>query len=162
MKLFLMRHGDACDGPDDAQRPLSRDGLREAKNVGAFLAMAEDMPSLICHSSFLRARQTAEIVAEKLGLPRSLCERSGLRPSDPVECLAREIAGKTYGNGLLIIGHLPFMANLASYLLTGMEDAVSVRFTTGALLCLERSGCEAWTQRYHVSAKLIARFLQND
>ena len=160
MKLFLMRHGDASDAQNDATRPLSKEGAKEAGLAGTFLAAVGEAPSMIYHSDLLRARQTAEIVAKKLGLPENLCERSGLRPNDSAEYFAKEIASDAYrGDDLMIVGHLPFMADLASWLLSGMENAVSIRFTTGALLCLERSGFGGWTQRYHVSAKLIARFL---
>lgn len=160
MKLFLMRHGDADDGHIDAMRPLSKKGVKEAERAGAFLAIEDEAPGLICHSDLLRARQTAEIVAERLGLSQNLCERSGLRPDDSAAYFAKEIAGDAdRADDLLIVGHMPFMADLASCLLSGVENAVSMRFTTGSLLCLERSGYGEWTQRYHISARLIARFL---
>ncbi len=155
-----MRHGDACDGINDDLRPLSETGIEEAGRAGEVLARACESPSLICHSDLLRARQTAEIVAKRLGLVRNLCGRSGLRPNDSAAYFAKEIAGDAYrGGDMLIVGHMPFMADLASCLLSGSESAISIRFTTGTLLCLDRSGHGVWTQRYHLPSTLIARIL---
>lgn len=155
-----MRHGDACDGMDDDLRPLSKAGIGEAERAGEALARAGESPDLICHSDLLRARQTAEIVAKRLGLAQNLCERSGLRPDDSAAYFAKEIASDAYrDDDVLIVGHMPFVADLASCLLSGFESSVSIRFTTGTLLCLERSGQGAWIQRYHLPSKLVARIL---
>lgn len=160
MKLILMRHGDAADASDDTRRPLSQEGTREAELAGELLAAAKESPGLIWHSELLRARQTAEIVARRLGLQQNLRSRIGLRPDDSPEAFVREIEAEASQSDVMIVGHLPFMGELASCLLSNSSSAVSIRFPTGTLLCLERTGYGGWMQRYHLPAKLIARILR--
>lgn len=154
-----MRHGDAADAREDAQRPLSEKGVKEARQAGEFLSIAKESPLLIWHSELLRAKQTAGIVAKSLNLSQNLRGRAGLRPEDSAEDFAREIETDAPEGGVMVVGHMPFVADLASLLLAGSASFLSLRFTTGALLCLERTGWGAWIQCYHLPAKLIARIL---
>lgn len=162
MKIILMRHGDASDASDDSRRPLSQEGVREAERAGEFLALAKEPLGLIWHSGLLRAAQTAEIVAERLGLSRNLGVKAGLRPEDFAEDFAREIEISAPESDVMLVGHMPFIAELASCLLSGSASFLSVRFTTGTILCIERTGYNGWMQRYHLPAKLIARILAGE
>ena len=69
MKLLFLRHGEAdwpdWDKPDD-ERPLTRRGRKEMKRVAEFLAALDFCPDRILSSPLPRARQTAEIAAERL------------------------------------------------------------------------------------------------
>ena len=71
VELYLLRHADAgdpvtWDGPD-AARPLSSKGEKQSERLGRFLAGIGFRPDAIISSPKLRASQTAEIVAERLG-----------------------------------------------------------------------------------------------
>src|ERR1017187_8054270 len=69
MKLHLVRHGTASSvAPTDAERELTSDGREEARIAGAALAELDVSASYILSSPLVRARQTAEIVAEALKL----------------------------------------------------------------------------------------------
>jgi phosphohistidine phosphatase len=69
--VHLLRHAHAGDparwGADDASRPLSEKGRRQAERLGRLLAASDDGPDLFITSPRVRAAQTAEIVAEALG-----------------------------------------------------------------------------------------------
>jgi phosphohistidine phosphatase SixA len=45
----------------------------------------------------------------------------------------------------MVVGHLPFMAGLASRLLRGDEEASTVDFRAGTAACLERESSGAWS-----------------
>ena len=70
--LYLLRHAHAGDperwSGDDAERPLTDKGRRQAERVGRMLSGADDAPDLVVTSPLARARQTAEIVAGELGV----------------------------------------------------------------------------------------------
>jgi broad specificity phosphatase PhoE len=73
--LLLVRHGETdwnADGrlQGQADRPLSDFGRTQARQLGD--ALAEEKFEAIYSSDLARARETAEIVAERLGLPVSL------------------------------------------------------------------------------------------
>ncbi len=68
--LHLLRHAHAGDPAkwdgDDASRPLSEKGRRQAKDLGGLLAVIDEPPDLFITSPKVRAVQTAEIVAKAL------------------------------------------------------------------------------------------------
>src|SRR2546423_13462092 len=67
MKLYFLRHAEAVEGPDDADRLLSPRGKRQAREVGRFLKRAAVEFDAAYSSPLVRARQTAEIVLEICG-----------------------------------------------------------------------------------------------
>jgi phosphohistidine phosphatase SixA len=68
--LHLLRHAHAGDPAkwdgDDAARPLSERGRRQARDLGGLLAVIDEPPDLFITSPKVRAVQTAEIVAKAM------------------------------------------------------------------------------------------------
>jgi phosphohistidine phosphatase len=134
MRCYLVRHGEAKSETDDPARPLSDRGrgdvTRVARHVGALgLEMSE-----IRHSDKLRARQTAEILAEFLLPARGIHEMEGLSPMDhPSKAQAAIEAASV---PLMLVGHLPHLSRLASALLLGDSEQEILQFTPGAIACL--------------------------
>jgi phosphohistidine phosphatase len=88
----------------------------------------------IRHSGKLRARQTAEILAEHLSPTRGLHEVEGLSPmDDPGEAQAEIEQSR---EPLMIVGHLPHLSRLASALLRGDPESEIIQFKAGAIACL--------------------------
>ena len=153
MKLYLVRHGDAVEMASDEKRPLSAQGKTESENVGNFLKRLAVKPRFIYHSTLLRSFETAQLVADVMGCPQCLHERRGLLPEDDTDAWAEELAVEP--DTCVVVGHLPFLAALASNLLTGAEDDLSIKFPTGSVLCLERDGYGGWILRYMVTSRII-------
>ena len=93
--LHLLRHADAGDPEawrgDDAARPLSPKGEAQAERLGAFLAGAGFRTDAVISSPKVRARRTAEIVADLVrlwGVPTS---------TEIATCLLTGIYGDTLG-----------------------------------------------------------------
>lgn len=81
MLLHLLRHAHAgdperWDGPD-AARPLSPKGRVQADALGAHLSTIAFTTDAVISSPKVRARETAEIVAERLGLTIAIDPRLG-------------------------------------------------------------------------------------
>lgn len=157
MKLYLIRHGDAVPMLDDDKRQLSPQGRSEAEHAGRFLKRISVKPRFIFHSTLLRSFETAEIIALALGCPEALQERKGLCPNDETDGWASELDQASEHS--LLVGHLPFLPALASRLLTGTEDDMSMKFSTGSVLCLEREGYGAWCLRHFTTAKIMRALL---
>ena len=66
MLIFLVRHAHAEPGDPDELRPLSPRGREEARVLGERLAKYALPPQLVFSSPLLRARQTAEAIAEPI------------------------------------------------------------------------------------------------
>jgi phosphohistidine phosphatase len=79
IELYFLRHADAGDPmawtADDAERPLSDKGRKQADRLGRFLAGLGFSPDAIITSPKVRAAQTAEIVAEHLDVTVAVDDR---------------------------------------------------------------------------------------
>jgi phosphohistidine phosphatase len=122
MRLFLVRHGLAtwpAWGGVDAERPLNPEGRRLLQAEGARLAQLGLKPDLILHSPFLRACQTAEIIAAALDALERVQASESLRPgfnTHDLKKLLREHAGR---EELMLVGHAPDMAEMIKGLTGG-------------------------------------------
>lgn len=136
-RIHLLRHADAGDPEawtdDDALRPLSPKGRRQSERLGRHLAAISFETDAIISSPKLRARETAEIVAEALGVTVRLDDRlaSGL-DSGTIEVVLRD-AGSPQRP--VLVGHDPDFSDLAQEL-TGMELALK----KGALVRIDVEG----------------------
>lgn len=141
MELYLMQHGLAKTKEEDPERPLTDEGRAAVGRVAARAAAVGVKLDRVYHSGILRARQTAEILAERLGIPDRVEARPGLEPLDPVEPVARWLEGLAAELGAVaLVGHLPFLDRLASLLVAGHEDAQVVAFRMGGLVKLVPKG----------------------
>jgi phosphohistidine phosphatase len=155
MRLYLVQHAKALSEERDSARPLSEAGKEDVRNMAAFLARRGLAVAKIAHSGKLRARQTAELLAEALTPRPSLAERSGLNPNDPPDELARELA--KWREDTMLVGHLPFMGRLVALLVAGEPHADIVAFSPGSVVCLEAAGAGAWSLAWMLSPELLGR-----
>jgi len=135
MRLYIMRHGEAVQSGSDATRPLTPKGRADAVKMGQFLKNSHSPVEAIWHSTKARAIETASFVDKTLGEQIPLETRSGLNPGDSVETFFSQLQEEAPEN-LLIVGHLPFVGNLLSFLVTGGESN-PVSYHTGTLVALE-------------------------
>src|SRR3712207_5895218 len=107
MKLYFLRHGKAdwleWDKPDD-ERPLTKDGQREMRQIARFLREIGVAPSVILTSPLPRALQTAELAAETLKV--SVREEPLLQKGFTATKLAN-ILRRTKGADVMLVGHEP-------------------------------------------------------
>jgi phosphohistidine phosphatase len=99
--IWLLRHGDATnDAPDDASRPLTENGERQARAAGAALAALGEGIDVCLTSPKLRALQTARLACGALGLEPEVDESLRGGDFDPAAVAA--------GRGVvLLVGHEP-------------------------------------------------------
>ena len=153
MKLYLVQHGEATPEEVNPARPLTVQGQRDVQKVASFLNSVGIGPLPIRHSGKTRAKQTAEIIASRLGSKCQIAESKNLAPNDPVQIVADEISQMT--DDLMIVGHLPFLGKLASFLLTRSEAKSVVTFRMGGLVCLQRSDDQTWQVAWMIIPELI-------
>jgi phosphohistidine phosphatase len=147
MALYLVQHGKSLPKDLDPDQGLSQEGIDATKRI-AFIAKDHGVTvSQIKHSGKTRARQTAEIFATALNPLNGIEEVSGLKPLDEVPAFARNLDPKA---NTMLVGHLPFMERMTSYLLTGSIERPVFKFQNGGIVCLEKdpdtnSWVIAWT-----------------
>lgn len=134
MALYLVQHGQCHPKNVDPDKSLTEEGRASATRI-ADVAKGYGVPvSCILHSGKKRARQTAEIFETALAPPEGLHAKSGLNPLDDVTALAGLIDSK---EDLMLVGHLPFMARLCSWLVTGNPETPVFQFQNGGIVCLK-------------------------
>jgi phosphohistidine phosphatase len=128
MNLFILRHGLAVEPgtagfAKDSDRPLTAKGERKLWKIADAMEDLEISFDCILSSPYLRARQTAEIVAEALDLKKKLEFCEALTPGgNPTRLLEAINARKPAPENLLLVGHEPYLSELISLLLSGSSD----------------------------------------
>lgn len=153
MKLYLVQHGEAKSKDEDPERPLTEGGRRDVAKVADFLRPLRLTVTAAWQSGKTRAAETADVLARALELKEGVTERADIAPGDPVGPVGREIAGA--GEDIMIVGHLPFLAKLASLLVAGAESADVVSFRNGGVVCLERGGGDRWSVLWAVTPDVL-------
>ena len=153
MKLYLIQHGEAKPETEDPERSLTARGEKEVLAVSKMAAGLLIRPSTIYHSGKLRAKQTAEIFASALSIPDSLVQPAqGLNTNDDIHPWVERIFKER--DDLMLVGHLPFLERLTSFLLCGDERARLVLFHYGAIVCLDQKEDKAWAVRWILTPEM--------
>lgn len=130
MRLYFMRHGEASDdAPSDELRPLTENGRARLANAGKVLRKILDVDTVYA-SPRVRARQTAEIIAEAIG--QSVIIRDEMNFNFSLEALKILITGYNEDARLLLVGHNPSISEV----LQNMTGA-NINLKTGAIACVE-------------------------
>ena len=159
MILHLLRHAEAEDvSPSgrDADRRLTEDGRRRMKAVAKAIAALEPGYDTILVSHLVRARQTAEPVAEACGFKGELVETRHLGPNADPEELLHEIARRKPA-AVLVVGHQPHLGRLLGLLLTGRKD-VEIPMKKASLTGLEAGEDPSMSRaelKFHLPPKVL-------
>ncbi len=118
-RLVLIRHAQAAWGDQkisDRERPLSRDGELDARLLGvAFHDHHPEPVDLIISSPARRAVQTAQIIAQTIGLEEQKIELCDVIYGSSVEALLDFISYVDDSiDVLMLIGHNPHLTSLAN------------------------------------------------
>lgn len=129
--LLLMRHADAAmfsGGRGDKHRALSRDGVAEARDVGAWLRSSGLVPDLVLASSAKRARETAN----QLGTGARIVTLDELYHGGAHEILAAVRTVDDVVATLLVVAHAPGIPTTARLLADpDASDAEALRWARG-------------------------------
>ncbi|MEZ4588072.1 MAG: histidine phosphatase family protein [Gemmatimonadales bacterium] len=146
MLLLLVRHALAADRslteyPDDALRPLVGRGRKVQRRISRRLAKLGYVPSAVLSSPWKRAWQTAGILAREVGLEKTIRESTAALAQEPnLEALAAAIGPRGDDEVVALVGHEPWMGELASVLLTGSPTRLSIRFPKSAVMGIRATG----------------------
>ena len=153
MKLYFLRHADALEGADDAARPLSPHGRKEAFEVGRFLKRAGIEFEAAYSSPLVRAKETAEIVLDICGSAKLHVTAELLNETSEAK-FDEWLKGIPDANHVCLVGHAPSLAERVRQLL-GITATDALRLQKGALACLETENRRTAALKFLVTPKLL-------
>lgn len=156
MKLLCVRHGEANTADIDPERGLTLKGKEEVTSIAQYLQASQMNVDHIIHSGKRRAFETAEIFGKELGVSKLDQAQDLLGEESEVEPLAQMISAWT--DNTMLVGHLPFMAQLVSRLVVG-DPAIYpiVNFPPGAVVCLDQNENNRWIIDWCLRPSIVAR-----
>jgi phosphohistidine phosphatase len=113
--IWFLRHGDAEDGEVDFERRLTEKGERQSREAGAALAALGIKPQLCLSSPRVRARDTARLACEPLGVEVTEEERLAGGDFDALDLAAGL-------DEVLLVGHEPDFSDAVAQLTGGTVD----------------------------------------
>ena len=167
--IALVRHGIAAGHddpryPQDADRPLTKDGVQKTRAAAAGMRTLGLAPRCIVSSPYVRARETAEILAEALGCDADTLQIDDVfTPETAAEAAWRrllEIARTgTDATALTIqVGHQPQMGEIAAHAL-GCPDGDRFPLKKASCLRLLTTGAMTSLQEY-LTPKTLRRLAE--
>jgi phosphohistidine phosphatase len=146
VRLCFLRHGPAGDPSDwdgaDEERPLTEHGRAVVHDVARLMTGRGIAFDAVLTSPYLRAAQTAAIVAEETGV-RDVSADPRLAPGFGSRDLDELISENSAKSSLLVVGHEPDMSEAICRLAGGGR----VRMKKAALACLHAPdpASDAWS-----------------
>jgi phosphohistidine phosphatase len=124
-KVYFLRHGKAESRSewtgDDADRPLTPAGEEAMRREAEALRALDLALDIIVTSPLARARRTAEIAADGLGLRGRLVEDERLAHGFDVRRLEQLLAAHGGAEAVMVVGHEPDFSATVGELIGGGE-----------------------------------------
>jgi phosphohistidine phosphatase len=162
MLLLLIRHANAGDRdperwPDDRDRPLTDKGRKTQRDVSRFLGKRNLVPTLVLTSPWARAAETAEILVRELQLPNPPVASEALADEPDLTRLAEAIGQPGPAAIVALVGHSPWMEELASLLLSGKPEGVRLDYPKSGVMGIdvEKPEAGAGELRFFVRPKMV-------
>ena len=134
MALYLIQHGQCHSKEQDPHKGLSDLGREQTAIIAGVAADYKVSVSTVAHSGKLRAQQTAEIFAGALKPENGIQVISGIGPLDDVASFADSLP---LDEDLMLVGHLPFMEKLISFIVTGKEQPAIFQMQNSGIVCID-------------------------
>jgi len=118
LDVICVRHATAEDtAPRDRERALTLEGRRESRELGARLLREGIAPELVIASPFVRAVQTAELMAATMGYVGPLRLSRALRPESPPDGVVELLASLEGVTRVILVAHEPVLSSVCLALL---------------------------------------------
>ena len=140
MNLYIIRHAIAVDEStpeyeEDNQRPLTDKGKKKMRQIAKGLRALGVSFDLILSSPYVRAKETAEILADVFKLKKSIEFSENLIPMGDPDLLIAELNEKYSVDSIALVGHEPELTHLIGALVS--ENAgVDVTLKKGGVCSL--------------------------
>ena len=152
MYLYLIQHALSKLKEEDPERGIADIGKEETEKIADYFKSINPKIHIIWQSGKKRAKETADIFAQVLGIDNRILEHTGLSPNDPIGPVASAL--EKMHKDVIIVGHLPFLSRLLSYLTTSTDSCQIVKIKNSSIICLERNS-EDWSINWIITPEIV-------
>ncbi len=156
MNLYIIRHAIAVERgasgyEDDSQRPLTDKGRKKMEKIVKGIRQLGVEFDVILSSPYVRARDTAKIVADGYQMMDKILFTDNLIPPGDFDQLINEIKDKHAVDNLALVGHEPMLSQFISFLTAGNTNT-DITLKRGGICCLTADDLGA---EHHASLKWL-------
>jgi phosphohistidine phosphatase len=162
MLLLLIRHADAGSRdpdqwPDDRDRPLTGKGQKTQRKVSRALGKLGLVPTMVLTSPWTRAAQTADILVKELAIGNPAIHVEALAGEPEISRLTDDIGDPPSDAIVALVGHSPWIEELAALLLTSSKTDLRIDFPKSGVLGidLEKPAFGAGELRFLLRPKMV-------
>ncbi len=123
-EIYLMQHGNAFP---DGDSPLSEEGKNKVEASGTALKNLGIQFDLILSSTKKRSQETAKIIKKETFHQKEILESELIKPKTPAEDTLSFLQNHIDQARILIVGHLPSLAEIASHLLSPTHINIQIQ-----------------------------------
>jgi len=120
-ELYVIRHAVAEERgrkwPDDSKRPLTDEGARRMRRAARGLARLGVTLDIVLTSPLVRARQTADIVAQAFDPAPAIVVIDSLAPGATYAALLGDLHAHASRSRIGLVGHEPSIGRIAGRLI---------------------------------------------
>ena len=143
MEVILVRHAIAHERnprrwPDDSQRPLTPEGALKFRKGARGIAACLPPKCVLLSSPFVRARETASILAGVARLGKAI-ECAELAANQPAQ-RGFELLRSRKESAVALVGHEPWLSEFLAEALGGADARFDIEFKKGGAASLEFTG----------------------
>jgi len=121
MDLILWRHAEAAEGTPDDARPLTDKGRQQAERMAHFLSRNLPPNTRLMVSPAQRAQETA------MALSKHFITTPNIGTHATPQTAIAAAGWPAFDGAVLLVGHQPWMGELAAYLMTGRTEYWSIK-----------------------------------
>lgn len=136
--FYISRHGEAEPyAATDAERPLTLNGCEAVKKLWETLREQGVQPVGIISSPYVRAQQTAAIIASVFG-ELQVQTSTLITPDASVSTVFEWLEQEAAQDGILFVSHMPLVGKWVGQLTQGLGAAISMPVAGVAAVTAER------------------------
>jgi phosphohistidine phosphatase len=139
MNLLIIRHGKAEERKGvlalkrDAARRLTKEGRKETRKAAKGLREIAPTIDVLASSPLVRARETADIVADVMGIDE-VAEEKLLSPGSDKNALIAWLRGYAPDATVAIVGHEPDLSTFAASAIGAKEGVIELKKSACCLI----------------------------
>ncbi len=165
MIVYFVRHASAgqtkLNPAQDTRRPLDKDGVEQATQMGRALAALPVQVDALISSPLKRATQTASLIANEIGHDAKIIFAPALAKDSDFETFRQLLNAHRGQEAIMLVGHNPNLSRFLSLLLSGGTTDRQIELKKGAVARVDLDSRNRAVLRWCLVPKIVRRIYES-